>query len=116
MASNWICRLCVLLVPLLLAASVAMHPVHATDVGVGPTVVAAHGVPPEGDCGGDGSGNVLSPISCSAVNCNTATTIQDASASIEMLLVERGVSITASAMTGHIDPPDPYPPRLRILS
>ena len=116
MAPEWIRHLSVLLIPLLLVAGFATNVSRATYAGAEPMVAVAHWVPPGGGCGSDGDREAVSPISCSVLYCNSATTIQGTSVSIEILPAGRRAPISASAMTGHADPPDPYPPRSRILS
>jgi len=100
---------------LFLALALATHGVHAANVGSETMVAGASCLTTPGKCGGGGDSNALSPISCSALNCNGATAIEGTSVATGVLPV-RGDPATLPAMKGHEDPPDPYPPRLALLS
>lgn len=106
----------VLFLILTLAVGITTHGVHAANVGSEIVVADARcGLTP-GKCSSGGDNDVLSLVPCSALNCNSATATEGSNVAIDVFPVGLGDPINAPAMTGHNDPPDPYPPRLAVLS
>lgn len=116
MLSERIRRVSVLLLALALAVGIATHASQASTMDAKMAVAGASFVSTPDKCGSDGDSNALPLVFCSAVYCSGMAAIQGAVVAVDVLPVGRDDPVIVPAMAGRKDPPDPYPPRLAVLS
>jgi hypothetical protein len=114
--SERIRRISVLLLALTLAVGLVTHGVRAADMDVKMAVAAASDMATPDKCDGCKSDHDgMSPAACSA-HCSGVIVMQVAAVSVDAPAVDIRGATAASAVKGHGDPPEPYPPRPGVLS
>jgi hypothetical protein len=121
-------RISALLSALVLAVGLVTHGFAGSDMVVKSAVTAAtdmpmsSGMPMSGDvpmsgkcdgCAGDEKG--VAPAACSAF-CGAVVAAPSVAAVFDAVPIETLGPSDGPIVTGHADPPDPYPPRPTILS
>jgi hypothetical protein len=107
---------------LILAAGLVMHGFAGLDMSsASATSMAAEmpmstDMPMSGQCDGcDGHEKGMSPTACSAF-CSAVITVPSVAVVFSTISIETLGPAAGPVVTGHADPPDPYPPRPTILS
>jgi hypothetical protein len=122
MLSLKIRRISALLVALVLAVGLVTHGFAGPDMVVKSAVTAAVDMPMSADmpmsgkcdgCAGDEKG--VAPAACSAF-CSAVIAVPSVAAVFDAVPIDTLVPSAGAVVTGHSDPPDPYPPRPIILS
>jgi hypothetical protein len=122
MLSLKIRRVSALLAALVLAAGLVSHGFAGPDMAVKSAIAAASDMPMSSDmpmpgkcngCAGDEQG--VAPAACSAF-CGTVLELLPLAPVFAGVLIDTLGPSAGPIVTGHADPPDPYPPRPTILS
>lgn len=113
-------RLFVLLLALTLAAGLVTHSAHADYLGVKTAAMASNAMttdmPMPGKCDGcAGNENTLMPMACAAF-CSSVAMMPVMTVAVTAVPVGTLLPPAGIVATGHISPPDPYPPRPIVLS
>jgi hypothetical protein len=108
MLSHKIRRISTLLAALVLAAGLIAHGFAGPDMVVKSAMIAA-----SDGCAGDEKG--VAPAACSAF-CGAVIATLSVAAIFDAAPIETLSPSAGAIVTGHADPPDPYPPRPTILS
>jgi hypothetical protein len=115
-------RISALLSALVLAFGLVTHGFAGPDMVVKSAMTAASDVPMSNDmpmsgkcdgCAGDEKG--VAPAACSAF-CSAVIAAPSVAAVFDGVPIETLGPLAGPIVTGHADPPDPYPPRPTILS
>ena len=111
-----------LLVALVLAVGLVTHGFAGPDMVVKSAVTAATDMPMSADmpmsgkcdgCAGDERG--VAPAACAAF-CSAVIAAPSVPAVFDSVAIDTLEPSIGPVVTGHADPPDPYPPRPTILS
>jgi hypothetical protein len=122
MLSREIHRISALLAALVLAAGLVAHGFGGPDMAVKSTMSAASDMPMSSDmpmpgkcngCAGNEKG--VAPAACSAF-CGAVIGLPSVVAVFDAVPIDTLGLSDGPIVTGHADPPDPYPPRPTILS
>lgn len=99
-----------------LISGLAAHSVAAADVGMKMMSAADSEMMPSSMCNGCGGGDDGMPVNaCNAV-CSGIVAVLPNPAPIATAAVEPATPVAVPSHLGRAGPPDPYPPRLYILS
>jgi hypothetical protein len=111
-----------LLTALVLTAGLVVHGFAGPDMVVESAMSAANDMPMSSDmpmsgkcdgCAGDEKG--VAPVACSTF-CSAVIAMPSVAAVVDAVPIDTLGPSAGAVVTGHADPPDPYPPRPTILS
>ncbi len=115
-------RISALLSALVLAVGLVTHGLAGPDLGFKSAIAASDDMSMSSDmpmtgkcdgCAGDERG--MAPAACSAF-CGAVISVPSVIAVFDAVPIGTLGPSTGTIVTGHADPPDPYPPRTNILS
>ena len=104
-----------LLLALTLVVSGGVQGVEASDMAVKMSTASTSNIPMPGGCSGC-SGDDGLPMACFAVCGSTMSAILPAAPSVAPSALASPTALFITAVVGHHEPPDPYPPRPTSLS
>jgi hypothetical protein len=122
MWSHKIRQISALLTALVLAAGLVVHGFAGPEMGFKSAIATANDMPMSSDmpmsgkcdgCAGDEKG--VAPAACSAF-CSAVIAAPSVAAVFDAVPIDTLGPSAGPIVTGHADPPDPYPPRPTILS
>ena len=116
MWSEKIRRMSAVLLALALAVGLMTHGFGNPDMGLKATMAAATSdMPMSGNCDGCGDNSTDMAAACAAF-CNSVVALPVATVVVDVVLIGILRPSVGLVATGHITPPDPYPPRPADLS
>jgi len=115
MWSEFARRLFVVLLSVALATGLTVRVVQAGNMDMTAAAMATD-MPMHGKCDGcAGNEKAMAPTACSAY-CGSVAALPSMVVAFDSLGIDGVAPSVAPAATGHVFPPDPYPPRPSILS
>jgi len=116
--SKTVHRLTVFVLSLALATGLVAHSAPAGGMGVEAAVMAGttNDMPMPGTCDGCGGDQKAVMTGACATFCGSVVTLPPVTIIFNTISIDTFDHSAEPALTGHGDPPDPYPPRSTILS
>ena len=114
MLSGMARRLFVVALSVALAIGLSAHAARATHVGIEAAVAMAADMPMSGKC--DDCGSDPKTTAACAAHCAGVVALPVTSVVLDLVPVEVFGPRAPPSATDHAVPPDPYPPRLAVLS
>jgi hypothetical protein len=104
-------RISAVVLALTLALGLVVHGIGNSDLGMKSAMAAAASdMPMSGDCNGCGDDHSSMPTACAAF-CGSVAVLPVTAVIVDVVAIDTLYPPAAEDATGHVGPPDPYPPR-----